>query len=157
MSTLVPGSEPWRIAEPLEYAADIWKALEEKYGPNSERKGFDANDVVHDENYEQLADVAGPERLTADQLPASEDSLAQEVSEGVQEVAELRKQELEQELEQAMTQSTAEDTPLAEEKRKWKTDSLRDQRFLWALLNGGKEEEIPQTTGMKNHALGTDG
>lgn len=33
MSTLVPGSEPWEIAEPLELASDIWKALEDKYAP----------------------------------------------------------------------------------------------------------------------------
>ncbi|EXJ90073.1 hypothetical protein A1O3_03141 [Capronia epimyces CBS 606.96] len=33
MSTLVPGSEPWKIAEPLELASDVWKALEEKYAP----------------------------------------------------------------------------------------------------------------------------
>lgn len=33
MSTLVPGSEPWKIAEPLELASEIWKALEEKYAP----------------------------------------------------------------------------------------------------------------------------
>ncbi len=156
MSTLVPGSEPWQIAEPLEYAADIWKALEEKYGPNSEKKGFDVNDVVHDENYEQDADNGWQEGWTADQPAASsEDSLAEEVSERLQEAAELRIHEQEQE--QAMTQATAEDTQLTEEKRKWNNDSLRDQRFLWALLNGGKEEEIPQANGMKSHALGTGG
>ncbi len=156
MSTLVPGSEPWQIAEPLEYAADIWKALEEKYGPNSEKKGFDANDVVHDENYEQHADSGGQERLMGDQPAASEDSLAQEGADDLQEVAELRIHE--QEKEQVITQSTAEDTKLAEEKRKWNNDSMRDQRFLWALLNGGKEEEeITQTNKVKGYALGTGG
>jgi hypothetical protein len=33
MSTLVPGSEAWKIAEPLELASEIMAALEEKYAP----------------------------------------------------------------------------------------------------------------------------
>lgn len=37
MSTLVPGSEPWKIAEPLELASDIWKALEDKYAPKDRK------------------------------------------------------------------------------------------------------------------------
>ncbi|KIX07328.1 uncharacterized protein Z518_01981 [Rhinocladiella mackenziei CBS 650.93] len=42
MSTLVPGSEPWKIAERLELASDIWKALENKYVPmnGSKRAGL---------------------------------------------------------------------------------------------------------------------
>lgn len=38
MSTLVPGSEPYKIAEPLELASDIWKALEDKYAPKDGAK-----------------------------------------------------------------------------------------------------------------------
>jgi hypothetical protein len=38
MSTLIPGSEPWSIAEPLELASDIWRALEEKYAPKEVEK-----------------------------------------------------------------------------------------------------------------------
>lgn len=34
MSTLAPGSEPWKIAESMENASDIWKALEARYAPN---------------------------------------------------------------------------------------------------------------------------
>ncbi len=33
MSTLVPGSEAWNIAEPIELASNIMRALEEKYAP----------------------------------------------------------------------------------------------------------------------------
>ncbi|KAJ9606039.1 hypothetical protein H2200_009888 [Cladophialophora chaetospira] len=33
MSTLVPGTEAWKIAEPIELASNIMKALEEKYAP----------------------------------------------------------------------------------------------------------------------------
>ncbi len=161
MSTLVPGSEPWQIAEGLEYAADIWKALEEKYGPNSEKKGFDVNDVVHDDNHAPDADGgAWQGEVTGDQQPAaSGDNLAaQEVSEGLQDVAELwtHEQQQGQEQEQAVTRSTTaeEDTLLTEEKRRWKDDSMRDQRFLWALLNGGKEEEIIQTNEMKKSYAG---
>ncbi|KAL2414687.1 hypothetical protein ABEF95_001649 [Exophiala dermatitidis] len=39
MSTLAPGSEPWKIAESLELASDIWKALEEKYAPKERGSG----------------------------------------------------------------------------------------------------------------------
>ncbi|ERF70822.1 hypothetical protein EPUS_02344 [Endocarpon pusillum Z07020] len=152
MSTLVPGSEPWQIAEPLEYAADIWKALEEKYGPNSEKKGFDAKDVVHDEDDDgQATDGGWQEKLPGDPPAAPKDSLAQEVSEGLQEVAELWTHEREQEQAQARTRCAAEGTQSAEEKRKWNDDSMRDQRFLWALLNGGKEEELIRTYETKNH------
>ncbi|KAF7503993.1 hypothetical protein GJ744_002921 [Endocarpon pusillum] len=167
MSTLVPGSEPWHIAEGLEYAADIWKALEDKYGPNSERKGFDAKDVVYDEDDDDGRQAADGEwqdkKWTGEQQPAAaapKDRLAQEVSEGLHEVAELWTREREQERAQAMTTrcAAAEDTQsAAEEKRKWNDDSMRDQRFLWALLNGGKEEELTRTNDTENQELGAGG
>lgn len=145
MSTLVPGSEPWQIAEPLEYAADIWKALEEKYGPNSARKGFDANDVVHDEGDGQATDGAWQEKVAvaAEQPAAPKESL--------QEVAEMGTHERgrDQAQAQAVTRCAAEDAQSLEEKRKWNNDSMRDQRFLWALLNAGKEEELTRTNEMK--------
>lgn len=52
MSTLVPGSEPWKIAEPIELAANIMKALEDKYAPRDEkdrpiRLGLPAPDGKH--------------------------------------------------------------------------------------------------------------
>ncbi|KAI1621156.1 hypothetical protein EDD37DRAFT_147316 [Exophiala viscosa] len=37
MSTLVPGTEPYKIAESHELATDIWKALEEKYAPVNQK------------------------------------------------------------------------------------------------------------------------
>lgn len=46
MSTLVPGSEPWKIAEPLELASDIWKALEDKYAPKDNKKRLDAKGII---------------------------------------------------------------------------------------------------------------
>ncbi|EXJ66247.1 uncharacterized protein A1O5_10399 [Cladophialophora psammophila CBS 110553] len=33
LSTLVPGSEAWKIAEPIEIASDIWRALEDHFTP----------------------------------------------------------------------------------------------------------------------------
>ncbi|OAP64437.1 hypothetical protein AYL99_00409 [Fonsecaea erecta] len=33
LSTLVPGSEAWKIAEPIEIASDIWRALEDYFTP----------------------------------------------------------------------------------------------------------------------------
>lgn len=47
MNTLIPGSEPWKIAEQFEKASDIWKALNDRYGnkdepfPNMGVPGFD--------------------------------------------------------------------------------------------------------------------
>ncbi|KEF53237.1 uncharacterized protein A1O9_10685, partial [Exophiala aquamarina CBS 119918] len=46
MSTLVPGSEPWKIAEPLELASDIWKALEDKYAPKDTKGRLDAKGII---------------------------------------------------------------------------------------------------------------
>lgn len=46
MSTLVPGSEPWKIAEPLELASDIWKALEDKYAPKDTKSRLDAKGII---------------------------------------------------------------------------------------------------------------
>ncbi|KAL9107759.1 MAG: hypothetical protein Q9227_007381 [Pyrenula ochraceoflavens] len=36
MNTLIPGSEPWKIAEQFEKASDIWKALNDRYGNKNE-------------------------------------------------------------------------------------------------------------------------
>lgn len=36
MNTLIPGSEPWKIAEQFEKANDIWKALNDRYGSKDE-------------------------------------------------------------------------------------------------------------------------
>ncbi len=153
MSTLVPGSEPWQIAEPLEYAADIWKALEEKYGPKSEERDGNDNDAIHEGNFEQTTERGWQDKLTGDQAAATNEGLAQEVSDGLQEVAELWTREQEKDV----ARSTAVNTRLTEEKRKWNNDSMRDQRFLWALLNGGKEEEIARTKRAADRALGAVG
>jgi hypothetical protein len=139
MSTLVPGSEPWQIAEPLEYAADIWKALEEKYGPKSGERDGNEDEASCEEILEQTREGAWQNNLTGNQLQA-EDDLAQEVSDGLEEVADLWTRGQEKDTER----SNAVNTGVTEEDRKWSDDSMRDQRFLWALLNGGKEEEIDQ-------------
>lgn len=154
MSTLVPGSEPWQIAEPLEYAADIWKALEEKYGPKGgERDYEDENDIKNEENGELIVESGWQDRGNADQLVTTKDDLAKEVSHGLQEVADLWTHEQEKDI----TRSAVADARLSKEKRKWKDDSMRDQRFLWALLNGGKEEELGRAKPSKDQALGAGG
>jgi hypothetical protein len=146
MSTLVPGSEPWHIAEPLEYAADIWKALEEKYGPKNDDKDGDEHDILH-ENSEQPSEPRWPDKWSGNLAPA-DDSLAQEVSDGLQEVAELWTREKEQNL----AKSNAAETHWIEEKMERNNNSMRDQRFLWALLNGGKDEELGRTYGTEDDA-----
>ena len=153
MSTLVPGSEPWQIAEPLEYAADIWKALEKKYGPNNGGRDDNANEVVHEETGEQTTARGWQDQLTGCQPATSQDGLAEEVSDGLQGVAELWTRGEDR----SVAGSIAVNTQAIEEQRKWKNDSVRDQRFLWALLNGGKEEEVARPTGTKDYALGAAG
>jgi hypothetical protein len=153
MSTLVPGSEPWQIAEPLEYAADIWKALEGRYGPKSEGRDGDVDDAPDEENFEQITERGWEDKLTGDQPAAAKGGLAQEASSGLQEVAELWTREQEK-VDARADEINAE---MTEGKRKWNSDSMRDQRFLWALLNGGKEGEFVQSSGTKDHAIGDAG
>jgi hypothetical protein len=129
MSTLVPGSEAWKIAEPLEYASDIWNALEEKYGPKDgtnnmwppgtpsveskaaveAAKNLDAKDKATDfgQNQPPVNVVASGSRTGAS---ASEG--------GSQTLCDRDASPTETEMDQGR----------------------RDKRFLWALLNGGKEK-----------------
>jgi hypothetical protein len=155
MSTLVPGSEPWKIAEPLEYAADIWKALEEKYGPKSEGAKHDGLfDVYEDDDGDQEGEEADGEggwedSLAGDQPTRNNDGLAQEVSDGLQEVAELWTRGQEGEVAKRNADGARKTKPTS----CWSDDLMRDQRFLWAVLNGGKEEELgigqPSATGAR--------
>jgi hypothetical protein len=149
MSTLVPGSEPWQIAEPLEYAADIWKALEEKYGPKREARGEKETDVVPEANHDQPTERKSHDKFTGQAPTTTKSGLAQEVSDGLQSVAELWTREQEK----GTARSTG-PNPKNNEGELWGIDSLRDQRFLWALLNGGKEEESRRLKGMADRALG---
>jgi hypothetical protein len=153
MSTLVPGSEPWQIAEPLEYAADIWKALEERYGPKSEGRDGDEDDAPDEENFEQITERGWEDKLTGDQPAAAKDGLAQEASGGLQEVAKLWTRE--QERDDARADKI--NAGMTEVKRKWNSNSMRDQRFLWALLNGGREVEFAQSNGTQDHVIGDAG
>jgi hypothetical protein len=154
MSTLVPGSDPWQIAEPLEYASDIWKALEDKYGPKSEGKEAIESRLDHGEKPGRITDGehGWEDKLTGEEMAAANDGLAQEVSDGLQEVAELWTHD----------QGIGGDRPISIKaqstaQKKWNDDSMRDQRFLWALLNGGKEEEPGQAAGAKNNPPGATG
>lgn len=129
MSTLVRGSEAWKIAEPLEYASDIWEALEKKYGPRDdiskmrhpgtssvEGKGVlnAALDLDHTDdpakfvpNRQPFNVMASGSRTEASasnpRLPASQDK-----------------------------DSSSAEVQTHQERR--------DKRFLWALLNGGKDK-----------------
>ncbi len=152
MSTLVPGSEPWQIANPLEYAADIWKALEQKYGPNTGENGGDEDEMLCEDIIEQTAEAARLDNVTRRQ-PRAKDGLAQEGPNDLEEIADLWVSGQESD-----TARSNEINPQAvEENRKWNDDSMRDQRFLWALLNGGKEEEIGRTDGTEDAKVGAAG
>lgn len=149
MSTLTPGSESWQIAEPLEYAADIWRALEAKYGPKSEARNGKETNVMHDANHEETAERQPHGKLEAKVPATAKGGLAQEVSDGLQSVAELWTREQEE----GTARSTGPHSKKTEE-MKWGVNSLRDQRFLWALLNGGKEEESRRSKGKSDYGLG---
>ncbi len=140
MSTLVPGSEAWKIAEPLEYAADIWKALEEKYGPKDGTTNMwqpgtpwvESKEVMEaakelDHNYKVAELLHG--REAKESTPSSsaimEDNRTTETNSGV------------------MTKATPTEAEIDQERR--------DRRFLWALLNGGKDrlDSVTMKTGQQ--------
>lgn len=67
MSTLVPGSEPWKIAEPLELASDIWKALEDKYAPKDNKSRLDVKGIIDAARKSEPGCVgSGPRRASSD-------------------------------------------------------------------------------------------
>lgn len=128
MSTLVPGSEAWKIAEPLEYAADIWKALEEKYGPKDGTSNMwqpgtpwveskevmeAAKELDHNDRVAELVQQRQPVEAIATSSTTVERNGGEEPGTYVKEKASLTEAEMDQE--------------------------RRDKRFLWALLNGGKD------------------
>ena len=158
MSTLIPGSEPWKIAEPLEYAADIWKALEDRYAPKNDTEGNRleradfVNDWVDGKEMEKYRD--GPKRgSTLVEIPAG--ALTPEMTQRLaqKQMEEMMKDRSAQgEFIKEVTR-TDEKEKMFKEKRKREANAAaakvmaehmpnRDQRFLWALLHGGKEETM---------------
>ena len=133
LQTLEPGSEPWKIAEPLEYAADIWKALKDKYGPKTEQES-EAHARWND------GEIGGVDREIAQDLEEGEEDDYDEEEE------KLVKQEddISPQIDSAGNQQppTHENSNTRRRKTAEETEqelAMRDQRFLWALLNGGKE------------------
>lgn len=152
MSTLVPGSEPWQIVEPLEYAADIWRALEERYGSHKEERGGHEEERVRGkEDSDETAARAWRDNLSRSQPSMADDDLAQGRSDRGQATDSVWGIAQDTEL----ARPTAVSKEPAEESGKWNNDLLRDKRFLWALLNGGKRKVTGQTGGGKGHARET--
>lgn len=118
-----------------------------------ERDYDDEIDINNEEHREQIIGRGWQSRGNGDQVATTKDGLAKEVSDGLQEVAELWTHEQEKEV----AKSAVVDAQLSEETRRWKDDSMRDQRFLWALLNGGKEEEMGCEKASKTGAIGDGG
>ena len=153
MSTLVPGSEPWQIAEPLEYAADIWKALEGKYGPNSQEKDGDGEDIRGEGNPERVAGHRWQDKLIGTPPAVANDNLTQGLSDRLQPKDKVYTDDEEKDV----ARSAGGNPRPTDEKRRWNNDLLRDQRFLWALLNGGKEKETGQGSEGKGSVPGAPG
>ena len=129
MSTLVPGSEAWKIAEPLEYASDIWKALEEKYGPKDGKGNIWQPGTPWVESKEAVEAAKGRDQRDkgadfgqnrqAINMLASRSGTAERTS--------VLGSPTNQDRDASPTE-----TALDQERR--------DKRFLWALLNGGKDK-----------------
>ncbi len=157
MSTLIPGSEPWKIAEPLEYAADIWKALEDRYAPKNdpegnrlERADF-VNDWVEGRDMDKYRD--GPKRgamLTEFPADALNPEMTSKFTKQLEDV--IRDKTVQSSLVEEITRIEEEKKALKEQRKKKANAAAakvmaehmpnRDQRFLWALLHGGKEETM---------------
>lgn len=129
MSTLAPGSEAWKIAEPLEYASDIWKALEEKYGPKDGKSKMSQTGTPWVESKEAVEAAKG-----RDQRDKAADFVQNR-----QAINTLASRSRTAERAGVLGSQTSQDrdaslieTELHQERR--------DKRFLWALLNGGKDK-----------------
>ena len=130
MSTLVPGSEAWKIAEPLEYASDIWKALEEKYGPKDGKNKtmwqpgtpwVENGEVV--EAAEELNHKDNAASLGQNEQPFNVTTSGSRTGKSASEVG-------------SPTHPSGDASPTEAEM----DQERRDKRFLWALLNGGKDK-----------------
>jgi hypothetical protein len=129
MSTLVPGSEAWKIAEPLEYASDIWKALEEKYGPKDGTNNMwqpgtpwvESQEVV--EAAQELDHKGKATGFEQNQQPVNVLASGGSTGESASKVG-------------SQTHQDGDASPTEAEM----DQERRDKRFLWALLNGGKDK-----------------
>ena len=130
MSTLAPGSEAWKIAEPLEYASDIWKALEEKYGPK---------DITNNRMWqpgtawlERREVVEAAKKLDHEHSPANFGPNQRHLNvvaggSGLRDIGAKIEPRTHQDVSLSPTEVEMD-------------QERRDKRFLWALLNGGKDK-----------------
>jgi hypothetical protein len=127
MSTLVPGSEAWRIAEPLEIASDIMRALEAKYGPKSDANKARQPDTLGIKRHEVVEDAQRLDRK--DQVPNlspnRQTTRAVASGNGVGESASKVGSQAHPDMKPSPVGSDV-------------NQEGRDMRLLWALLNGGK-------------------
>ena len=129
MSTLVPGSEAWKIAEPLEYASDIWKALEEKYGPKGGKNKMWQPDTPWVENKEAAEAAKG-----RDQRDKAADFVQNQPA-----INTLASRSRTAERAGVLGSQTSQDRGVSSTETELDQER-RDKRFLWALLNGGKDK-----------------
>jgi hypothetical protein len=129
MSTLVPGSEAWKIAEPLEYASDIWKALEQKYGPKDGINNMwqPGTPWVESKEVVEAAKELDHKNKAAEfgQNPQPVNVIASGRRTG--DIASEVRPHTQQEVDASPTEAEMD-------------QERRDKRFLWALLNGGKDK-----------------
>jgi hypothetical protein len=129
MSTLAPGSEAWKIAEPLEYASDIWKALEEKYGPKGDKSNMWQPGTPWVESKEAVEAAKGRDQR----------SKAAEFVQNQQAINTLAGRSRAADRASGLKLQTSQDQDAAPTETKLHQER-RDKRFLWALLNGGKDK-----------------
>lgn len=128
MSTLVPGSEAWEIAEPLEYASDIWKALEMKYGPKDGADNVSQPGTPSLETQEVVTAARGLDNrdkapnFGTNQRTVNAVASNSRTGDSASKVG-------------SQAHPDRDTSPVGSEI----DQERRDKRLLWALLNGGKD------------------
>jgi len=125
LSTIVPGSEAWKIAQSFEYASDIWKALEEKYGPKHEINSKALQQDNSSASWLEVPAVKTRHDPAAFAEPRREANMVEGGSRRGESASEV----------ESLTHPNGGASPTQAEI----DEGRRDRRFLWALLNGGRE------------------
>jgi len=124
LTALIPGSEPYKLALSLNSIYDIWLALEDRYCPDPTVTGKNIVNEWVTETSNSMGDVPQEEKAAALRAKIEEAVLVSKALQKCEAVMRDRRKEAQA----AAARTLVENMP------------NRDQRFLWALLHGGKPE-----------------
>lgn len=136
MSTIKPGSEAWKVAEQYELASDIWTALEDAFGPNSANrsKSPEKNNKAEESIVDKQAQVV---EATETEMGVSLSNSSSTSSRDMGRKSSERGKGVDSQTSELGRRKEAQ-ARAARALRE--TMPNRDQRFLWAILHGGKPE-----------------